>query len=46
MRQAILLYDLRALVSVSPPPPELLPQQGSPLDSLGIGQTESKCRLK
>jgi ABC transporter substrate binding protein (PQQ-dependent alcohol dehydrogenase system) len=46
MRQAILLYDLRALVSVSPPPPELLPQQGSHLDSLGIGQTESKCRLK
>jgi ABC transporter substrate binding protein (PQQ-dependent alcohol dehydrogenase system) len=46
MRQAILLYDLRALVSVSPPPPELLPQQGSQLDSLGIGQTESMCRLK
>jgi ABC transporter substrate binding protein (PQQ-dependent alcohol dehydrogenase system) len=43
MRQAILLYDSRALVSVSPQQGFL--HQFSTLDTLGIDRPESKCRL-
>lgn len=45
MRQAILLADARALVSVSPPPGRFL-HQFSELDTLGIDRPESKCRLQ
>ena len=45
MRQAILLGDTRALVSVSPPPGRFL-HQVSELDTLGIDRPETKCRLK
>jgi ABC transporter substrate binding protein (PQQ-dependent alcohol dehydrogenase system) len=45
MRQAILLADARALVSVSPPPGRFL-HQVSELDTLGIDRPESKCRLQ
>lgn len=44
MRQAILLADTRALVSVSPQPG--FEHQFSELDTLGIDQPESKCHLK
>lgn len=43
LRQPILLADARALVSVSPQPGFL--HQFSQLDTLGIDQLESKCRL-
>jgi ABC transporter substrate binding protein (PQQ-dependent alcohol dehydrogenase system) len=43
MRQAILLFDSRALVSVSPQPQFL--HQFSTLDTLGIDRPESKCHL-
>lgn len=43
MRQAILLYDAQALVSVSPQPGFL--HQFSELDTLGIDRPESKCHL-
>jgi ABC transporter substrate binding protein (PQQ-dependent alcohol dehydrogenase system) len=43
MRQAILLYDSRALVSVSPQQGFL--HQFSTLDTLGIDRPETKCRL-
>jgi ABC transporter substrate binding protein (PQQ-dependent alcohol dehydrogenase system) len=43
MRQAILLYDSRALVSVSPQPGFL--HQFSTLDTLGLDRPESKCHL-
>ena len=43
MRQAILLADARALVSVSPPPGRFL-HQFSELDTLGVDRPESKCR--
>ena len=45
MRQAILLADTRALVSVSPPPGRFL-HQFSELDTLGMDRPESKCRLQ
>ena len=45
MRQAVLLADARALVSVSPPPGRFL-HQFSELDTLGIDRPESKCRLQ
>jgi hypothetical protein len=44
MRQAVLLADTRALVSVSPQPG--FEHQFSELDTLGIDQPESKCHLK
>jgi ABC transporter substrate binding protein (PQQ-dependent alcohol dehydrogenase system) len=44
MRQAILLYQPRALVSVSPQPGFL--HQVSELDTLGIDRPETKCRLQ
>ena len=44
MRQAILLYQPRALVSVSPQPGFL--HQFSELDTLGIDRPETKCRLQ
>jgi ABC transporter substrate binding protein (PQQ-dependent alcohol dehydrogenase system) len=43
MRQAILLADTRALVSVSPQPGFL--HQFSELDTLGVDRPESKCHL-
>jgi ABC transporter substrate binding protein (PQQ-dependent alcohol dehydrogenase system) len=43
LRQPILLADARALVSVSPQPGFL--HQFSELDTLGIDQPESQCRL-
>lgn len=43
MRQAILLYDARALVSVSPQPGFL--HQFSELDTLGIDRPETQCHL-
>jgi len=43
MRQAILLYDSRALVSVSPQPGFL--HQTSELDTLGDDRPESQCHL-
>ena len=43
MRQAILLADERALVSVSPQPQFL--HKSSALDTLGIDEPESKCHL-
>jgi ABC transporter substrate binding protein (PQQ-dependent alcohol dehydrogenase system) len=45
MRQAVLLADARALVSVSPPPGRFL-HQVSELDTLGIDRPETKCHLK
>lgn len=44
MRQAILLYQPRALVSVSPQPGFL--HQVSELDTLGIDRPETKCRVQ
>ncbi len=44
MRQAILLADSRALVSVSPQPEFL--HQFSPLDTLGIDRPESQCHFR
>jgi ABC transporter substrate binding protein (PQQ-dependent alcohol dehydrogenase system) len=44
MRQAILLYQPRALVSVSPQPGFL--HQVSELDTLGIDRPETKCRFQ
>lgn len=44
MRQAILLYQPRALVSVSPQPGFL--HQVSELDTLGIDRPETKCHLR
>lgn len=43
LRQPILLADARALVSVSPQPEFL--HQFSALDTLGIDQPETKCRM-
>jgi ABC transporter substrate binding protein (PQQ-dependent alcohol dehydrogenase system) len=43
MRQAILLADARALVSVSPQPEFL--HQFSPLDTLGVDRPESQCHF-
>jgi ABC transporter substrate binding protein (PQQ-dependent alcohol dehydrogenase system) len=43
MRQAIVLADTRALVSVSPQPAFL--HQFSPLDTLGIDRPESSCHI-
>ena len=43
MRQAILLADSRALVSVSPQPGFL--HQFSQLDTLGIDRPETQCHL-
>ena len=43
MRQAILLYDTRALVSVSPQ--RGFEHQFSTLDTLGIDRPLSKCHL-
>ncbi|MGO8916316.1 MAG: ABC transporter substrate-binding protein [Stellaceae bacterium] len=44
MRQAVLLADARALVSVSPQPEFL--HQFSPLDTLGIDRPESQCHFR
>ncbi|MBV8537941.1 MAG: branched-chain amino acid ABC transporter substrate-binding protein, partial [Alphaproteobacteria bacterium] len=44
MRQAILLADSRALISVSPQAAFL--HQFSQLDTLGIDRPESKCHMK
>jgi ABC transporter substrate binding protein (PQQ-dependent alcohol dehydrogenase system) len=44
LRQPILLADARSLVSVSPQPGFL--HQHSELDTLGIDQPETKCRLQ
>jgi ABC transporter substrate binding protein (PQQ-dependent alcohol dehydrogenase system) len=43
LRQPVLLADARSLVSVSPPPAFL--HQFSALDTLGIDQPETKCRM-
>ena len=43
LRQPILLADARSLVSVSPQPEFL--HQFSALDTLGIDQPETKCRM-
>ena len=44
LRQPVLLVDDRSLISVSPQPGFL--HQFSELDTLGIDQPESKCRMK
>jgi hypothetical protein len=44
LRQPVLLADARSLVSVSPQPGFL--HQFSELDTLGIDQPETKCRMQ